>query len=64
MNTYIVLVDRVYRETAVVTARSEEEAIEKVMDDDYDDVIDTEPMSAVEGTAVVELQEEDVEEYD
>lgn len=65
MNSYIVMVDRIYRDTIVVTAASEEEARRKVLDLDYDDVIDTEPMDDfVESSMTVELSEEDIDEDD
>lgn len=65
MNSYIVMVDRIYRETMVVTAASEEEARQKALNFDYDDVIDTEPMDElVESSMTVELSEEDIDEDD
>lgn len=65
MNSYLVFVDRIHRESIVVTATSEEEARQKVLDHDYDDVIDSEPMDEfVESSMTVELSEEDVDEED
>lgn len=63
MNSYLVFVDRIHRETVVVTAASEEEARQRVLNGDYDDVIDSEPMDDfVENSMTVELSEEDVDE--
>lgn len=61
MNSYIVFIDRVHRETVLVTASSEDAALEKVVEDRYDDIIDSECMGWVTESATMMMDEEDVE---
>ena len=61
MNTYLVSAKRIYVEKIIVTAASEEEARQKVLDDDYDDCIDSDPCDILEDGMTIQLDEVDVE---